>query len=672
MNRLVSEASPYLRQHAHQPVDWYPWGPEAFGEATARDVPVLLSVGYAACHWCHVMSAECFDDAEVAAALNIAFVSVKVDREEHPDVDALYMEAVQAVNGRGGWPMTVLLLPDGRPFWGGTYLPKTRLLEVVAAVGDAWTTRRDDLVANAVQLLGTIADRSTTEPTAALPDLEVVNRVLQQLATAFDPEWGGFGEAPKFPSPHHLELVLRTYMTSGHDDPARVVRTTLDAMASGGMYDHVAGGFARYSTDRQWLVPHFEKMLTDQALLVRIYRQAATVLAEPNYRQVVDETIGYVLRELRHPEGGFFSAQDADSADEAGVHHEGRFATWTPTEVRSALAGTDPDVVERTIAWFGITESGNFEGRSIPHRSDDRGVLLRPPEIEAARLRLLEHRLTRPAPALDDQVLTEWNALFLGALADAAAVFQRHDWAEVAVANGEFLLRELRGDDGRWFRSWHPDGRPRARHRALAADHAALIDAFVRLHELTGQARWVHEAVATADTLLDWFWDPVDGGLYRTPDDAEPLVVRQKDLLDDATPSANSTAALALLRLAALTGEARYANQADRILQLLAAVAARAPGAVSNALIAIETRRRGLTELAIVGDAPRMVRLAQRVWRPDIVLTWGEPFDSPLWRGRTEGFAHLCRDHVCERPVATPEELFELIAGRPVPDDVTL
>ncbi len=672
MNRLADETSPYLRQHRDNPVDWYPWGEEAFEAARERDVPILLSVGYSACHWCHVMAHESFEDDEVAAAMNTRFVNVKVDREERPDVDAIYMEAVQALTGRGGWPMTVVLDADGRPFWGGTYFPKENFLKVLDAIDDVWRNRRDDLEQNATALVEAVGRSAATTPQSEIPPLDVVNSTLQTIAGAFDTEWGGFGQAPKFPSSHHLELVLRAFMVSSGDDAKRVVTTSLDAMASGGMYDHIGGGFARYSVDREWLVPHFEKMLYDQALLVRIYRQAHSVLGIPQYRQVVEETIEYVLRDLRHPDGGFYSAEDADSPDEDGHGVEGLFHTWTPDEVRSALAGMDDQAIEFTLQWYGITDEGNFEGRSIPNRVARRGQLRRPPLIEEARQRLLAVRSRRRRPGLDDKVLTEWNALFLLALADAAATMQRDDWKAAAVANGEFLLRELRRDDGRWRRSWQADGSPRARHAALAADHAALIEAFIRLGELTGEARWIDAARATADTMLDWFWDPVQGGLYTTAEDAESLVVRQKDLLDDATPSANSTAAHGLLRLAALTGEMRYAHHADRILQLLAAVIDRAPGAVSNALLAIELRHRGLVELAVVGDAPELVKVAQVLWRPDLVLAWGEPYDSPLWEGRTDGHAYLCRDHTCERPVTEPEELYEQITGRPLPAGASL
>ena len=701
MNRLAAETSPYLRQHADNPVDWYPWGPEAFAEARRRDVPVLLSVGYSACHWCHVMAHESFEDADVAADLNARFVAVKVDREERPDVDALYMDAVQAITGRGGWPMTVALDHDGRPFWGGTYFPKQQFQQVLTALDDVWHNRRDELADNATKLVAAIRAGTEVTPAGDVPPLESINDVLRAVSRAFDGEWGGFGQAPKFPSTFHLELILRAHVSSGgQGDAHKVVSTSLDAMAAGGIYDHLGGGFARYSVDREWLVPHFEKMLYDQAALVGIYRQAYSVLGTPAYRQVVEETIGYVLRDLTHPDGGFYSAEDADSpvahteATDAGHQPgvEGRFYTWTPAEVRQAFAGLampdgSPIDIQAILDWYDITDDGNFDEpahgvpgaggrRSIPNRRNHRGELARPPAIEAARRRLFDVRAQRPRPGLDDKVLTEWNALFLAALADAAATFQRDDWKAAAVRNGEFLLSELRGADGRWFRAWHADGEPRARHAALAADHAALVLAFLRLAELTGQARWVTAAVETADTMLDWFFDPVDGGLYTTAEDAEELVVRQKDVHDNATPSANSNAARALLRLAALTGEPRYRNQADRILALLASVVAKSPGAVSNAMVALEARHRAVTEIVITGDRPDLVQVAHVLWRPDTLTVWGERFASPLWEGRNEdgpaGRAYVCRDNVCDAPVDTPEALYEQLTGRPVPEGMRL
>ena len=665
-NRLAQETSPYLRQHRDNPVDWYPWGPEAFAAAQERNVPILLSVGYSACHWCHVMAHECFEDAEVAAKMNELFVNVKVDREERPDVDALYMDAVQALTGRGGWPMTVFMTPDRAPFYGGTYFPKDAFLQLMDAVEDVYRNKPEDVQHNVTALTKAISTSVELKPKNDAPGVDALNASLQNLAKAFDAESGGFGQAPKFPTTSHLELMLRSYMTTAGDGPKRILETTLDAMSSGGMYDHIGGGFARYSTDREWLVPHFEKMLYDQALLLGTYMKGLIVLGRKDWRLVIEETINYVLTELRHPDGGFFSAEDADSADPDGNTVEGWFSTWTPSEVRAALPQIDPAVVETLIDWYGITDEGNFEGRSIPNRIAARGRLLRTPELQAAVVALRAARSQRPHPGLDDKVLTEWNALFLSSLAQAAAVFDRRDWLDAAVANAEFLLRELRDDKGRWLRSWQADGQPQARHMALAADHAALVDAFTHLAEASGEARWIAEAARTAYTMLDWFFDPEQGGLYTTAEDAEALVVRQKDLTDGATPSANSTAAIALFRLAALTGEQRYANQADRILHLLAAAVDKAPGHYSNAMVATDLRRRSLTEVVIVGDRPDLVRLAQSVWRPDTVLAWGEPYDSPLWNERAEGFGYVCRNYSCELPQDTVQGFAETLTGRKV------
>jgi len=667
-NRLAQETSPYLRQHQDNPVDWYPWGDEAFAAARARGVPVLLSVGYSACHWCHVMAHECFEDPAIAAVMNERFVNVKVDREERPDVDSVYMDAVQAMAGRGGWPMTVFTTPAGEPFYGGTYFPPPQFLRLMDAIDDVWRNRQQDVRQNVGALVEAIGRTATARPAPEVPGRERVERCVEELARAYDPRWGGFGAAPKFPPVGQLDLLLRSHRRRPSPEAAEMVRTTLAAMASGGMYDHVGGGFARYSTDERWLVPHFEKMLSDQALLVRVYVHAAQLLGDREegevWRQVASETIEYVLRELRHPAGGFFSAEDADSPDEHGRGREGLFHTWTSAEVREVLG----DDAGPALDWYGIARAeaagGNFDGRVIPTRLEHRGHLIRPPAVEQARQRLLDARGRRRRPLLDDKVLTEWNALMLSALAEAAAAFDRVDWLAAAVDNGEFLLRELRGPDGRWHRSWHAEGVPRARHAALAADHAALVDAFTRLAEATGAARWIDEACTVADVLLDHFWDVANGGLFTTADDAEALVVRQKDLVDGATPSANSTAAVALLRLAALTGERRYAHHADRILQLLAPVMDRAPTAVAVGLAAVELRADGPTEVAVVGDRPDLVRAVQRGWRPEVVLAWGEPYASPLWEGRAPGLAYVCRDFTCERPSADVDSLLAQLDAR--------
>ena len=552
MNRLADETSPYLRQHADNPVDWYPWGEEAFATARERDRPVLLSVGYSACHWCHVMAHESFEDAETATVMNELFVNIKVDREERPDVDAVYMEATQAMTGSGGWPMTVLMTPDGQPFFCGTYFPKESLhgrpgfVDLCRAVDDAWRNRRPELLDQAGRLTEQLGRTSLTAD-GGIPPSEVVERARDELLARHDRRWGGFGQAPKFPQTMSLELLLRRHATTpgGDAEALEAVVTTLDAMASGGIYDHLGGGFARYSVDQMWLVPHFEKMLYDEALLSRVFLHAWQVTAEPRFLQVLTETIGYVLRDLHDSAGGFYSAEDADSE---GV--EGKFYVWTPEQLYEVL-GPDADAA---AAHWGVTAEGNFEGATILNRMHAPGEFARSDSVEDLRLRLFDAREQRVRPGLDDKVLTEWNALMCATLAEAGAATGNRAWVEAAVAAAEFLLGNLRRDDGRWLRSWQADDGGQARHLAYAVDHAALVDAFTRLAEATGQARWIAAARETADALISLFWDGDGAGFFTTGRDAERLIAHSKDLLDNATPSANSTAALALLRLSALTG----------------------------------------------------------------------------------------------------------------------
>ncbi len=656
-NRLASEGSPYLRQHADNPVDWWPWGDEAFTEARRRDVPVLLSVGYSACHWCHVMAHESFEDPAIAARMNELFVNVKVDREERPDVDAVYMSAVQALTGQGGWPMTVFLAPDGRPFFGGTYFPsKPRggmisFPELMERINELWLTRRDDLTEQAGALTEAISEATSVEPAGQLPGVEALAEASTQLLRSFDPTWGGFGSAPKFPQTMSLELLLRDHERTGSRDALDAVTTSLDAMASGGIYDHLGGGFARYSVDRQWLVPHFEKMLYDQALLARAYLHAWQVTREPRYLQVLTETVEYVLRELRHPSGGFYSAEDADSE---GV--EGRFYVWSLEELRDVAGekGEDPEAAEAAVSWWDVTVTGNFEGDNILWRPQ-RGDLLRPDPVERARRRLFEHRAKRVRPGLDDKVLTEWNGLMLATLAEAASATGRKDWLEAAVANGEMLLDSLRRDDGRWLRSWQSDGG--ARHLAYAADHAAVLDGFLRLSEATGEARWVTEARSVAEAMIGLFWDDRSGGLFTTGIDAEALVTRPKDLFDNATPSASSLAAHGLIRLAAVTGELSLHDRAEQILRLLAGPAVRQPLGLANVLCALGMAQAGMTEIVVTGDRSDLLNVATQRYTPNAVLVWGERFDGPAWEGRDDGLAYVCRNFTCQAPTDSPEEL---------------
>ena len=654
MNRLGQETSPYLRQHKDNPVDWFPWGAEALAAASERDVPILLSVGYSACHWCHVMAHECFEDAEVAEMMNRLFVCVKVDREERPDVDSVYMDAVQAMSGRGGWPMTVFMAADGRPFFGGTYFSKPNFLQLMQTIDDAWRDRREELLGQADQLTAAIASSSQVEPSANLPGPDALNAALAQLAQRFDPAFGGFGEAPKFPSTMSLDLVLRAYVATDNPDALAVVIRSLEGMASGGIYDHLAGGFSRYSVDAEWLVPHFEKMLYDQALLVRVYTHAFQVTNDDRWKQVVEETIGYVIRDLGQPEGGFSSAEDADSLDATGHSHEGIFYTWTVDEISKVLGSR----AHATLEWYGVTTGGNFEGRNLFYRPIG-AQLERSPDIEAARAALFEARLARPRPGLDDKVLTEWNGLMFGAIAEAGAALGRADWVARAEQCATFLCDNLKVN-GRWRRSWQRDGG--ARHDALAADHAALAEAFIMLAAATGKARWIETAHSVANDLLDHFWDADNGGVFTTANDGEQLVARQKDLLDNATPSANSMAANALYRLAALSGERRYHEHANRILQLVGNVMAQAPSAFSHMLCAVDISHIGLYEVVIVGDRPDLVTAFQATWQPRAVLAWGEQFDSPLWESRPSGNAYVCQNFTCQLPATTVEELLQQLS----------
>ena len=665
MNLLAGQSSPYLRQHADNPVDWYPWGPEAIAAAAERDVPILLSVGYSACHWCHVMAHECFENTEIAATMNAGFVNVKVDREERPDIDSIYMDAVTALTGRGGWPMTVFCHPDGRPFHGGTYWPDQprggmpSFPQVLDAVTKAWAIRRDDLEGLGDRLTASMARHGDLPAGETPPPPDALATAVGHLSDQHDDEWGGFGGAPKFPQAMSLEALLR-HMSARHaagrtDRRAvEVATTTLDAMASGGMYDQLAGGFARYSVDPWWLVPHFEKMLYDNALLARTYLHGWRVLGHQRWLQVATETIDYVLADLRHPDGGFFSAEDADSEGA-----EGTFYVWSEDEMREVCEGLGQGVAESAIEWYGVTGQGNFEGANILHRPV-RGDLVRPEPVERARRALLDRREHRVRPGLDDKVLTEWNGLMLATLSEAAMAVGREDWLNAARSNADFLCRTLRRDDGRWLRSWQADAG--AHTLGYAADHAAMVDGLTRLGEASGEARWTEMAVSTADMLLDRFLDVDHGGFHSTGHDAEALVRRPKNLMDNAQPSANSLAAVALLRLGALVGDARYNEAAEGVLRLLGEQVGAHPTAFGHLLGAVDLFHTGITEVVVTGDRPDLVVAAADTWRPNVVLAWGEPFGGPMWEGRDGDRAWVCRNFACKAPVDTPDALRAALA----------
>ncbi|MEO6628661.1 MAG: thioredoxin domain-containing protein, partial [Aquihabitans sp.] len=511
MNRLATESSPYLRQHADNPVDWYPWGEEAFAAARARDRPILLSIGYSTCHWCHVMAHQSFEDPDLAHTLNELFVSIKVDREERPDVDAVYMEALQAMTGSGGWPLTAFLTPDGRPFFTGTYFPprsspgRPSFRQVCEAVDDAWRSQRSDLLDQAAQITDHLKTSSVVGG-GALPEAGLLDDTRDLLVAQHDTSFGGFGGAPKFPRSMSLDLLMRHHQRAPNPETLAVVTRSLDAMAAGGIHDHLGGGFARYSVDREWLVPHFEKMLPDQALLARVYLHAWQITGEDRFRRTLDQTMAYVLRDLQHGSGGFHAAEDADSEDV-----EGKFYVWSSEEIQEIL-GADADPI---LEWWGVTPGGNFEGTNILNRIHGDPVDPEPDVVSRARRRLLEVRDTRIRPGLDDKVLTEWNALMLATLAEAGAATGNQVWLDAAAANGEFLLANLRRSDGRWMRSWQDDDHGgAARHLGLAADYAALLDGFIRLGEATGRSRWIEAARTVADQLLHLFWDHDNRGLF--------------------------------------------------------------------------------------------------------------------------------------------------------------
>lgn len=664
-NRLAQETSPYLRQHQENPVDWFSWSTEAFSEAQRRGVPILLSIGYSACHWCHVMAHECFEDIETADLMNRLFVNIKVDREERPDIDALYMDAVQAMSGRGGWPMTVFMSPAGHPFFGGTYFPKQSFIKLMNAVSDAWHNRRTDIENNIAALGESLSRTAAITPDNTLPNIDLVARAGKQLVDSFDQQWGGFGSAPKFPSTMNIDLLLRIYINEPSETLKTVITTTLDAMASGGMYDHIGGGFSRYSVDEKWLVPHFEKMLYDQALLLRVYAHAAIVFQSDNYRQICEEIVEYVIRDLRDRDGGFYSAEDADSLDDLGHSHEGHFYVFTRSELCEILP---KNLIELAFNHYEISEAGNFEGKNIPTRLNHRGDFKRSPEIDEIRSKIFKARNKRKRPLLDDKILTEWNAMMSASLIEAANLFGRKDWLETAEQNCEFLYNELRvtnqnAGSNKWARSWQRSGEPRARHRSLACDLAHLVDAFTRLAEATGKSIWISRSVEVADQLVADYWDEKNGGLFTIAADAEQLVVRQKDLLDNATPSANSVAANALLRLGALTGKEKFSRNAHEILRLFTRIAEAAPSAFGNLLHAVYLTHKGLTEIVITGNRPDLVESTKKLWLPTAVVAFGEPYESELWQNRQPGFAYICQNYVCSAPVTSVEQLHDTLAS---------
>ncbi len=680
-NRLIHETSPYLLQHAHNPVDRFAWGEDALAKARIEDKPIFLSIGYSACHWCHVMEHESFEDPETAALMNEKFVSIKVDREERPDLDAIYMDAVQAMTGQGGWPMSVWLTPDGQPFHGGTYYPKEprygmpSFQQVIQAVDDAYRNQRDRVVGQAERLTAMLK-RSASLSAADGGEIgsDTLLEALQQMRQYFDDDEGGFGSQPKFPQPMTLDFALSQYKRTGDLDALYMVELTLEKMAKGGIYDQLGGGFHRYSVDGYWLVPHFEKMLYDNAQLLRTYLHAWQVTQRPLYRRVLEETIDYVLREMTSPEGGFYSTQDADSEG-----HEGKFFVWTPAEIESILEPHKAAIFE---SYYGVSERGNFEGQNIlsivrtPENIAER-FRISVTEVEqalaGARSKLFQARELRVKPGRDEKVLTEWNGLMIHALAECGMVLGRNDALNAAVKAADFILQHMSQPDGRLLRSYK-DGR--ARLNAYLEDYAALIRGLLALYEATFDLRWLAEATRLAQVMFEQFHDAENGGFFQTGVDHEVLVARRKDVIDNAIPSGNSLAAEVLLRLAVFLDKNAYRREVGRIVLMLKDAMASQPTGFGRMLGVLDAYLAPSQEIAIVGDeadeaTQALLRTASGKYLPHSVLAFKRPGEEsmlPLLQGRelVEGqpAAYVCENYACRLPVTTPEELERLLEAR--------
>ena len=666
-NRLANETSPYLLQHKDNPVEWYPWGPEALERAKAEDRPIFLSIGYSACHWCHVMEHESFENTDTAALMNELFISIKVDREERPDLDSIYMSAVQSMTGSGGWPMSVFLTPDGRPFYGGTYFPNEprhgmpSFTQVLRSVADAYSTRRGEIEETSQQLASRLT--GSLAPGDEMLTADILSTAVARLAANFDWNQGGFGSAPKFPQPMSLEFLLRVHYGQADQRVLNMVELSLRRMAHGGMYDQLGGGFHRYSVDERWLVPHFEKMLYDNALLSRLYLHAYQQTGDPLYRRVVEETLDYVLREMTDPSGGFYSTQDADSE---GV--EGKFFVWTPGEVAEVIGADDAKVVGR---YWDVTERGNFEGKNIlnvpnePERvASELGMSIEALDevIQRSRQRLYEAREQRVHPGRDEKVLAAWNGMMLRSFAEAGASLKREDYLAAAIANAEFLVTRM-APSGRLLRSWkHGE----AKLLGYLEDYAMVIEGLVALYEATFQRRWLTEARTLADAMADLFWDESEGFFYDTGKDAEALIVRPRDFYDNAMPCGGSAASDGLLRLAILTGEAEYERKAIASLRSVSRMMGEHAGGLAHWLSALDFHLSRTYEVAIVGrrgDAATqaMLDIVHGAYLPNKVVAGYDPdTDDPTLagipllegRGLVDGAsaAYVCEHYACQLP----------------------
>ena len=671
-NHLANENSPYLLQHAENPVDWYPWGEEALKKARSEDKPIFLSIGYAACHWCHVMEHESFENEETASLMNEYFVSIKVDREERPDLDQIYMQAVVAMTRQGGWPMSVFLTPDGQPFFGGTYFPPARrynmpsFREVLLLVERVWREDRRKILESAEQVTQLIQQSTASEGSISEISQEKLNQAIMTIAQDYDWENGGWGQAPKFPQPMVIEVLLRQ-ATRGDKFALEIAEHALQAMAKGGMYDMVGGGFARYSVDNLWLVPHFEKMLYDNAQLALVYLHAYKITGNGFYRRICEETLDFVTREMTHPQGGFYSSLDADSEGE-----EGKFYVWTPDEIPVAVQ--NPEDVRFVLAAYGVTDEGNFEGKNILQRvlNDEQlaeefqiPVEQVPGKLSKLHQQLLQYRSQRIRPVTDDKVLVFWNALMLSAFAEAGRYLDRQDYTQIAVRNASFLLKNLYSGN-RLLRSWR-DGQ--IKYNAYLEDYAALILGLLALYQTDPQVYWYQQALKLTAEMVENFKDS-DGGFFDTRDDHEALIFRPKDTQDNATPSGNTLAALALLQLSAYTGNGEWRTIAEEMIAQMVAIAVRYPTSFGQWLSALDYAIGPVHEVAILGDmdSPQFQDLRDSLWsgyQPRLVAALSQfppEAESPqLLDGRPlishQPTAYICQNFSCQLPVNTPEDL---------------
>jgi len=684
-NRLINETSPYLLQHANNPVDWYPWGEEALERARSEDKPILLSIGYSACHWCHVMERESFEDETIAGLMNENFVSIKVDREERPDLDQVYMQAVQMLTGSGGWPMTVFLTPEGKPFYGGTYFPPDDrqgmpgFPRLLTSIAEAYSTNRGEVDRVTQQLTTQMSQSNQVPQGTSILTVDILHQAYSSLATNFDYQNGGFGNAPKFPQPMTPEFLLRYYHHGYNPRALELVELTLEKMAYGGIYDQIGGGFHRYSTDPYWLVPHFEKMLYDNALLARLFLHTYLITGRALYRRVVEETLDYVLREMTDPSGGFYSAQDADSE---GV--EGKFFVWSPGEINAVMGDTDGEVF---AGYYGVTAGGNFEGKNILNIRQNPEEFAETKGLTADQLgdiinrgskALLEVREQRIHPMRDDKVLSSWNGLMLRSFAEAAAALGRPDYLAVAIKNAGFLVGSMKSD-GRLLRTYR-DGQ--AKLLGYLEDYSFVIDGLLALYEATFDLRWLEEAVTLADSMIELFWDEGIGGFYDTGSDHETLVVRPRDVFDNAQPCGGSVASDVLLRLAVFTGKSDYSAKAAVPLRSLHQAMSQSPGGTGHWLSALDFYVSPPKEIAVIGprDDPATQALLDTVFHrflPNKVVMGVEPplsptvgnsgSDIPLLAGRgmVGGLpsAYVCQNYACQLPVTDPAGLAEQLSG---------